>query len=576
MSSPIPERGVAREAIFEALARYTAHDLPWHDGRVFGYVYLAGAEAEALGRDAFAKHLELNALDPTVFPSLLRMENEILGIAAEHLHAPEGAVGLFTSGGTESVMLAVKAARDWARRHRPEIARPKMVLPETAHACFHKAAHYLGVETVVTPADPETFEADVGAMRAAIDEETILLVGSAVAYAHGVADPIEAIGALAEEKGLLFHVDGCIGAFVLGVMEKNGETVPPFDFRVPGVTSISMDLHKYGFCPKGSSVVLFRDKAVRRHALYACSSWTGYTVINTTVQSTRSGGPIAATWAVLQYLGEAGYGELVARMRETTKKLAAGVEAIDGLRLMAAPQTTLFSFTADDFSVFVLADLMKARGWYIQPQLGYGGHRENLHVSVNPANCGWEDDFLEKLKECVAEAKKRPGVGVRPLVQKVVDTLDDGEIDGASLEQVLSLAGMGGGEVDLPEETALINEILNVLPRPLSEKLLVEYFNELFVPKRTPAFAPGEAPPRESHLGSSRRGGPANGPHTHGPHTNGHSAGRPRANGQRARRPRTNGHPRPPGGFVRRAARRLSEGLEALEKTPLGFLARRL
>lgn len=473
----LPKTGMDADAIQAQLASYTEHDLPWKDGRVFGYVYLPGERAERIGRETYARFLTHNALDPTVFPSLLRIENEILGVAADHLHAPEGAAGLFTSGGTESILLAVKAAREWAREHRPHIDKPNILLPETAHASFHKAAHYFGLELRVTPAQAETFEADVDAMRAAIDDQTILLVGSAVAYAHGAADPIEAIGRLALEHELLFHVDGCIGAMVLGYLEKLGEEVPAFDFRVPGVSSISMDYHKYGFCPKGSSVVLFRDKTVRKYAMWAGSQWTGYTVINTTVQSTRSGGPLAATWAVLHAIGEDGYIELCHRMRETTRKLADGIEAIDGLRLMRYPQTTLFSFTSDQVRVFTVADLMKKRGYYIQPQLGFGGHRENLHISVNPANCGGEDEFLAALAESVEEARGQQTTSLEPLLAQL--SALEGELPFA---KVLEMIGMQG--VDLPEETATINEVLNVLPRPLSEKLLIEFFNELFVPVR--------------------------------------------------------------------------------------------
>ncbi|MEM9068579.1 MAG: aspartate aminotransferase family protein [Myxococcota bacterium] len=567
MTMRIPQQGLAPHEIKTTLDGYTEGDLDWKDGRVFGYVYLPGEEAERLGREVYSRFLTLNALDPTVFPSLLRIENEVMAIATEHLHAPDDAVGLFTSGGTESVMLAVKAARDWARLHRPDIKRPNIVLPETAHACFHKSAHYLGLEKKVTPADPTTFKADVDAIRNAIDEDTVLVVGSAVSYAHGIADPIEEIAAIAKEKGVLCHVDGCIGALVLGYLEKLGEDVPLFDFRVPGVTSISMDYHKYGFCPKGSSVVVFRDKAVRKHALYAGSQWTGYTVINTTVQSTRSGGPLAATWAVLHHIGEDGFLELCRRMRATTRKLADGIAAIDGLRLMTYPESTLFSFTSDEFSIFVLADLMKERGYYIQPQLGYGGHKENVHISVNPANSGWEDDFLEKLADAVQEARKRPGVGLRPVVEKIVTTLDDGELGEDGFEQVLGLAGMS--DVDVPNETALINEILNILPRPLSEKLLIEFFNELFVPSTSaPTFAKASGAKAN---GAKANGAKANGVETNGVETNGHTlkAGGLKANGSKA-----NGHKT--GGVVRRAAQELTKRLEALEEGPLGFLARRL
>ena len=258
MTTTMPARGLTREQVEQQLEGFAADDWDWRAGTAFAYTFDGGAEAEAVAKQAFTDFMSKNALDPTFFPSVLRLENEIVSMAASHLGGDEQTVGSFTSGGTESIILAVKAARDYFRAVRPDITAPQMVLPVTAHAAFHKAGHYLGVEPVVADVDPHTFRADPGAMRRAIGPRTILLVGSASSYAHGEVDPIEALGQLALEHGLLLHVDGCIGGFLLPYFRRFGAQVPPFDLSVPGVSSISMDLHKYCYAPKGASVLLMK------------------------------------------------------------------------------------------------------------------------------------------------------------------------------------------------------------------------------------------------------------------------------------------------------------------------------
>ena len=223
-------------------------------------------------------------------------------MAAAHVSGDESVVGNFTSGGTESILMAVKTARDYCRPKKPGITEPEMLMPATAHAAFHKAAKYFDVKPVLVPVDGNTFKADVAAIRQAITENTILMVGSAPSYAHGVVDPIEELAALAREHDLLFHTDACVGGFMLPYLNQLGETIPKFGFDVPGVTSLSMDLHKYGYTPKNASVVLYRDKSIRRKQIFACANWPGYTVVNGAAQSSKTGGPLAAAWAVLNAL----------------------------------------------------------------------------------------------------------------------------------------------------------------------------------------------------------------------------------------------------------------------------------
>lgn len=474
----IPETGIAKDTLLETLETYRSNDLAWRNGRTWGYVYDGGPEVEEVAKRAYTMYLTENGLDPTAFPSLLRFENDIVAMAAAHLGGDEHTVGSFTSGGTESIILAVKTARDHAREARPEITEPEMVLPVTAHAAFHKAAHYLGVKVVPTPVDPTTYKADVAAMEAAITDRTILLVGSAASYAHGVVDPIRELGLVAQRHGLLLHVDGCIGGFLLPYLKRLGAPVPDFDLSVPGVTSISMDLHKYAYCPKGASVVLYRDPALRRHQIYACARWTGYSVVNPTVQSSKSGGPLAAAWAVLNFVGDDGFMEFARRIYDATNRLVAGIGAIDGLRVMGRPEMSLIGFTSDTVNVFHVIDEMKARGWYVQAQLGFGGSKENIHLTVGPSNVEWVDALLRDLAESVVAAKKIPPNGVAAAVTQALSGVDLSSLTGDGFVRMLGMAGVSGTK--LPDRMAPVNEILNALPPELCERLLAEFLNQLF------------------------------------------------------------------------------------------------
>ena len=476
----IPSQGLEREVVFRTLESYRAGDLTWRDGRTWAYVYDPGEEVEAVVKQAYTMFLSENALDPTAFPSLLRLENELVAMGAAHLGGDAAVVGNFTSGGTESIFLAVKAARDYARHHRPGISAPQIVVPETAHAAFHKAAHYLGVEVVNTPVDPATFKADVEAMRAAITDRTILVVGSAVSYAHCVVDPIVEIAALAQERGILCHVDGCMGGFMLPYFRRAGADVPAFDFSVPGVTSMSMDYHKYAFAAKGASVVLYRDKSIRRHQIYACSQWTGYTLANAVLQSTRSGGPMAAAWAVLHFVGDAGYLAIARQLLDATRRLCAGITAIPGLRVLGSPEMNLIAFTSDEVDVFHVCDEMRARGWYVQPQFGFGASKENIHLSVNPKSVPWIDGMLEDLAASVAAARSLPVSPVVAMVQQALAAMGpEASVDPSLMRQLMSALGIGDGR--LPERMAGVNQVLNALPPRVREDVLVEYMNDLYV-----------------------------------------------------------------------------------------------
>ncbi|MCA9564903.1 MAG: aspartate aminotransferase family protein, partial [Myxococcales bacterium] len=424
------------------------------------------------------EYLSENGLDPTSFPSVVKFETEVISMAAAHLGGDDAVVGNFTSGGTESCILAVKTARDYARAERG-ITEPEVILPTTAHAAFQKGCHYLGCKPVLVDVNTTTFEADVEKVREAITDNTILIVGSACSYAHGTVDPITEMAALAAENGILMHVDGCLGGFLLPFFKQLGVDVPPFDFSVPGVTSMSMDFHKYAFAAKGASSVLYKNKDLRRYQIYTCASWTGYSISNPTFQSSKSAGPLASAWAVLNFIGQDGYVAMAKKMLDGFNQLKSYVADHPDLEIMGRPRMNLLAFESSTVSLFEVADLMKARGWYIQPQLGYGGSKENIHINVNPNCVKWMDDMLKDLGECVEEAKSAKQSALATMVKAAFADLNPADMSPEIFSQMLGMAGMSGAEV--PEKMAEINEVLNSLPTALRARLLTEFMNDLFV-----------------------------------------------------------------------------------------------
>jgi glutamate/tyrosine decarboxylase-like PLP-dependent enzyme len=473
----IPARGRTKEEILQTLEAYSQGDLPWDSGRVMAYVYDPGKETSDVAHSAYMMYLTQNALDPTTYPSVMRLEREVVRMIINLLRGDESVVGNMTSGGTESILLAVKTARDWSRAQRPDIKVPEMILPRTAHAAFHKAAAYFDVKPVIAGFDATTYKADVDAMRRAVNKNTILLVGSAPGYAQGVIDSIEEIGALAQERGLLFHVDACVGGIHLSIMRKMGYPLPSFDFSVPGVTSISADMHKYGYAPKNASVVMCRTKELRKHQIYSCRHTTIYALINPTILSTKSGGPMAASWATLNFLGEDGYAGIVKAAMDATERLLEGISAMPDMRILGKPDMCMFSMASDTVNVFQVADEMRDRGWYVQPQFSTDLSPPNLHITVNHSSVALVDEFLDALRDSV-EAVKKSGVTLDPAVIK--SQLDQmlGNLTPDGLQQILAMAGISGTK--LPDHTALINTVLDNMPDAVVEDLLTGYINDLF------------------------------------------------------------------------------------------------
>ncbi|WP_328580830.1 pyridoxal phosphate-dependent decarboxylase family protein [Streptomyces sp. NBC_00370] len=482
----LPEGRSAADVLAE-LRRLRDSDAPTRGGRTFAYVYDAGLEGlDELAAAAYTEYATVNGLDPTVFPSVARLENDLVRTVAALLGAP-GAQGTFTSGGTESILLAVKTARDHARSVRG-VTAPQLVLPSTAHAAFHKAAHYLGLETVAVPVDPATFRADADAVAAAITDRTALVVASAPSYAHGVIDPVADIAAAAAGRGVLCHVDACIGGWLLPYLRRAGREVPPFGLSVPGVTSLSVDLHKYAYADKGASVVLYRDAELRRYQYFAHAGWPGYPVVNPTVQGTKSGGLLAQAWAVLQHVGEDGYTALAARVAEASDRLLAGLRGVAGVQVLGEPAAGLVAFTVHgesagagpDLSLLLhLADEMRVRGWYLQPQLSFDGLPPNLHLTLTPATVGQVDALVKDLADALRAARALPPVSVDPGLAGLAAGLDPAALTPEEIAGVLAYAGLDG-EAGLPVRMAPVLVLLDALEQPLKERLLSEFIGSVF------------------------------------------------------------------------------------------------
>jgi sphinganine-1-phosphate aldolase len=397
----LPKKGIPGETLRAALQALKSDDSDWKNGRMFSLIYNAGEDVRQFADEAYAAFINENGLSPFAFPSLVKMETEVVSMVASLLGGDSDAVGSMTSGGTESIIMAVKAARDYARAHQPSIREPELVMPLSAHPAFNKAAHYLGLKTVIVPVD-KSLRADVEAMRNAITENTVMMVGSAFSYPHGMIDPIEQLAETASEQGVWLHVDACVGGFVLPFLSRLGYAIPSFDFRVRGVNSISADIHKYGFIPKGASTVLYRNAELRQHQFFVYADWPGGVYATPSISGARSGGPIAASWAVMNYLGWEGYMDLARRAIETTKKLIKGIEDIPELYVLGEPQATVFAFGSDTLNVYALGEKMKSLRWYIDSQ-----HLPPcLHMTVSPAHHFIVEPFLADLRTAVKEVAK--------------------------------------------------------------------------------------------------------------------------------------------------------------------------
>ena len=399
------QAGRSVDDVMNELTAKRSGDVRWRDGKTFGMIYNGGPGVHEVAEQAARLYLHENALNTQAFPSLGEIQREVVNWTAEQLHGSdleEGpAAGFLTSGGTESILCSVLAARERAAAER-DITEPEIVLAESAHAAFHKAAHNFGLTVRKAPVRND-WTADVDAMADLVGPSTAVVVGSAPQYPQGVQDDIPAIAELAQSVGANCHVDACMGGFVLPFAERLGRDVKPWDFRVPGVSTISADIHKLGYAPKGVSVVLHRTKRSRKYQTFVFDGWLGGFYASPNMQGTRSGMPMACAWAVIAHLGVDGYVELTRQTLDNADRYRAGVAGIDGIRVLGDPHFHLVALAADpafqpEIDIFALGDALLERGWFHDRQKP----PDSLHSTISNTNTGVIDDYLADLAECTA------------------------------------------------------------------------------------------------------------------------------------------------------------------------------
>ncbi|WP_353810352.1 pyridoxal phosphate-dependent decarboxylase family protein [Agromyces sp. SYSU T00194] len=484
------------EEVLARLDALRATDAPTHGGRVLSYVYDSGRpELDELAARAARAVQPVNGLDPTTFGSVAVMERELVGFAREAFHAGDDVVGTVTSGGTESCILAVKTARD-AWRARGGTGTPRLVAPTTVHAAFRKAAHLLGLDLDAVPVDPATGAPEASAMAARLGPDVALAVVSAPSYPFATLDPVAEVAAAALEHGVDLHVDACIGGFALAFWPTG---VAPWDFRVPGVTSLSADLHKYGYAPKGASVLLQRGRDRQRLQYFATTEWSGYPVVNPTLLGSKPAGPLAAAWAIVQVLGADGFAELSAQAARATSALVDAVGAIEGLRVVGAPTGPLLAVATDPEAPEAQrvdphrwADAVRARGWQLQLQPGYlqpdgVALPRTTHLTVTPVTESTLAGLLPALAAAADDVRGQPGLDGAALLDGLGGAAALGALDGGIDSDTAAglLAGLGliGGDGPaVPESLAPVLALVEVLPAPLAERLLVELLGRLVEP----------------------------------------------------------------------------------------------
>ena len=415
----IPERGLAPQAILDQMrAMASREDRAWEDGKCSGTMYCGDHEHYAFLNEAFGLFSHVNALQRDMCPSMSRFESEIVAMTLEMLHgeavhdrdSSQRACGVLGFGGTESILNAMLAYRDHARVQRG-VTCPQMIWPDTAHPAFTKAAHLFGIEVIVAPTHPETTQVDVDFVRDAISDRTVVIIGSAGNYPYGTIDPMAELSQVAVEKGVGLHVDGCLGGWILPWGQQLGyPDIPVFDFRLPGVTSISADTHKYGYGLKGTSVLAWRDTSYRRHHYFMRTDWKGGAYASPGLAGSRSGGLIAATWASMMRLGRRGYLERARRIFDVAFSMQASVKRHADLRMMGRP-TFCFSFRSDAFNIYHVNDFMKARGWRFNGQQNPSA----IHMCVTGPQTqpGVVDNFDRDLAEAVVYARNPPQAAPR-------------------------------------------------------------------------------------------------------------------------------------------------------------------
>ena len=469
-----------------------AADAPTSGGRLLSYVYDPGvAELSDLAGAAAVRAQPLNGLDPTTFPSIAAMERDLVALGRDVLAGGDPVVvGSVTSGGTESCTLAVKSARDRWRARTGAEHRPTLLIGATAHAAFHKAAHLLDLRLEVLPVDPVTARLRADDVAAALSPDVALVVASAPSYPHGALDPVAEIAEVCAAQDVALHVDGCIGGWVLpwwpGLTER-------WDLTVPGVTSLSVDLHKYGYAPKGVSLLLFRDRDRHRAQWFATTRWPGYVVVNPTLLGSRSAMPIAAGWAVAQALGESGFEELVAPMARATRTLRHAIDAVEGLRVVGDPVGPLLAVAADEtvpaerrVDPHRWSDAAADDGWALQPQPRHTQPDGTVlprttHLTITPVTETVVDDLVAALTKAADRVRGVAGASAPAEFVAAAAHLDPADLTSEISAGVLALAGLDP-KAGLDGPKADILALVEELPPPVAERLLIEFLARFLEP----------------------------------------------------------------------------------------------
>ena len=407
------KNGVSEEEIFTSLNSLKSEDINWKDGKTFGAVYYPGDKYASVISKAYNLFMHENAFDPQLFKSLLTMENEIVRQIGNLFKAEKEVYGNLTSGGTESIFLSLLSAREWSLKNR-SISNPEVILSTTAHPAFLKAMKFLKIKPVVIPAT-KSFNLDIDKFSSAINDNTILLVGSAPAYPYGMIDPINDLSELAIKNNLLLHVDACIGGFLLSYLKKLDYNIPSFDFSLEGVTSISVDLHKYAYAPKGSSVLLYKNAELRKSQFSVYSNWEGGIYASTSFMGTKPGGIVASSWTALNHIGEDGYLELTKKTMNATALIKEFILNNQDLSLIGEPQMSLIAFKSDTIDIYQLADKLNDLGWYI----GRLQNPSGIHLVVSQIHAdGAAKQFVMDLEVLINQLKKK---NVKNGVGKIMD-----------------------------------------------------------------------------------------------------------------------------------------------------------
>lgn len=480
MLKAIPEKGLSIDSLSSQLDDISSRDMKDDSGKLFSYVYMSGREDLKKINEFYTAFLNKNALDFTVFPSSMVLENDVVAMTASLLHGDESTVGTFTSGGAESILLSVKTARDYFLSQRDGFkGKPEMIVPRTAHPAFTKGAQYFGLDLKIAPVNKETFKVDTTAVNKMITDKTALIVGSSPSYPIGVVDPIESLSDMAVDNNIWLQVDACLGGYLLPFFNMLDQEVPKFDFAVKGVSSMSIDLHKYGYTPKGGSVLLYRNRELRKHQLFTNASWPGYPLVNTTMQSTKSEGPLAGAWATINYLGMNGYLELTRKVISAKKKLMAGIKEL-GFVTLGEPDSSIVAFRHEGLDIFTLAEMLKKDGWFLQVQPGSVelGLIASLHMTLTATHDEKIPSFLQSLEKNTKELLAMGGFPQGKTADEFKAEITEDEWN--SYVDLISKALTGQGSKE--KGTYTINRLVRSLPHDVVEKLYVEIVNEIFKP----------------------------------------------------------------------------------------------